>query len=92
MAMLKPNLQSWTKPTLVLILMLCELWLTVLISLKTADNAVIVYHSLSTSARFIVPDVVHVLYEGRIVKTAGKELAFELEEKGYNWIKEELGE
>jgi Fe-S cluster assembly ATP-binding protein len=37
-----------------------------------------------------VPDFVHVLYEGRIVKSAGKELAFELEEKGYDWIKNEL--
>jgi Fe-S cluster assembly ATP-binding protein len=36
----------------------------------------------------IVPDVVHILYEGRIVKSGGKELAFELEEKGYGWIEE----
>ena len=41
---------------------------------------------------FIVPDVVHILYNGRIVKTAGKELALELEEKGYGWIKQQLGE
>jgi Fe-S cluster assembly ATP-binding protein len=39
---------------------------------------------------YIVPDVVHVLYDGRIVKTAGKELALELEEKGYDWIKKEV--
>ncbi len=38
----------------------------------------------------IVPDVVHVLYKGRIVKTGGKELALELEKKGYDWVKEEL--
>ena len=44
------------------------------------------------SRDFIVPDVVHILYNGRIVKTAGKELALELEEKGYGWIKEQLGE
>ena len=37
-----------------------------------------------------VPDVVHVLYDGRIVKTAGKELVAELEEKGYDWIKESV--
>jgi Fe-S cluster assembly ATP-binding protein len=37
-----------------------------------------------------IPDFVHVLYEGKIVKTAGKELALELEEKGYDWIKQEL--
>jgi Fe-S cluster assembly ATP-binding protein len=60
--------------------------------LKTADNAVIVITHYQRLLDFIVPDVVHVLYEGRIVKTAGKELALELEEKGYNWIKEELGE
>jgi Fe-S cluster assembly ATP-binding protein len=39
-----------------------------------------------------VPDVVHILYKGRIVKTAGKELALTLEEKGYDWIKQEVGE
>ena len=41
---------------------------------------------------YIKPDIVHVLYKGRIVKTAGPELALELEEKGYDWIKKELGE
>ncbi len=40
---------------------------------------------------FIVPDFVHVLLDGRIVKSGGKELAFEMEEKGYDWIKEENG-
>jgi Fe-S cluster assembly ATP-binding protein len=39
---------------------------------------------------YIVPDVVHVMYDGRIVKSGGKELALELEEKGYDWIKKEL--
>ena len=39
---------------------------------------------------YIVPDFVHVLYEGKIVKSGTKELALELEEKGYDWIKEEL--
>ena len=41
---------------------------------------------------YIKPDIVHVLYKGRIVKTAGPELALELEERGYDWIKAELGE
>ena len=41
---------------------------------------------------YIVPDFVHVLYKGKIVKSAGKELALELEEKGYDWVKKELGE
>ena len=39
---------------------------------------------------YIVPDVVHVMADGRIVKTGGKELALELEEKGYDWVREEL--
>ena len=39
---------------------------------------------------YIVPDFVHVLYDGKIVKSGSKELALELEEKGYDWIKEEL--
>jgi len=39
-----------------------------------------------------VPDFVHVLYDGRIVKTGGKELALELEDKGYDWIKKEVDE
>ena len=40
---------------------------------------------------YIVPDFVHVLVDGRIVKSGGKELALELEEKGYDWVKEEVG-
>ncbi len=58
--------------------------------LKTPDNSYIVITHYQRLLDFIVPDIVHVLYEGKIVKTAGKELALELEEKGYNWIKEEL--
>jgi Fe-S cluster assembly ATP-binding protein len=60
--------------------------------LKTADNATILVTHYQRLLDYIVPDFVHVLYEGRIVKSAGKELAFELEEKGYDWIKKELGE
>jgi Fe-S cluster assembly ATP-binding protein len=59
--------------------------------LKTADNATIVITHYQRLLDYIVPDVVHVLFDGRIVKTAGKELALELEEKGYDWIKEENG-
>jgi Fe-S cluster assembly ATP-binding protein len=58
--------------------------------LKTAENATIVITHYQRLLDYIVPDVVHVLFDGRIVKTAGKELALELEEKGYDWIKEEL--
>lgn len=59
--------------------------------LKTRDNATIVITHYQRLLDYIVPDVVHVLFDGRIVKTAGKELALELEEKGYDWIKAENG-
>ncbi len=59
-------------------------------NLKSSENAVIVITHYQRLLDFIVPDIVHVLYEGKIVKSAGKELAYELEEKGYNWIKEEI--
>lgn len=57
--------------------------------LKTKDNATIVVTHYQRLLDYIVPDFVHVLYNGRIVKTGGKELALELEDKGYDWIKEE---
>ncbi len=59
--------------------------------LKTPDNSTIVITHYQRLLDYIVPDVVHVLYDGRIVKTAGKELVAELEKHGYDWIKEELG-
>ncbi|MDQ1772569.1 Fe-S cluster assembly ATPase SufC [Labilibaculum sp. A4] len=59
--------------------------------LKTAENSTIVITHYQRLLDYIIPDVVHVLFDGRIVKTAGKELALELEEKGYDWIKEENG-
>jgi Fe-S cluster assembly ATP-binding protein len=55
--------------------------------LKTKDNATIVITHYQRLLDHIVPDYVHILYQGKIVKTAGKELAIELEEKGYDWIK-----
>ncbi len=58
--------------------------------LRRSDNATIVITHYQRLLDYIVPDVVHVLYDGRIVKTAGKELVAELEEKGYDWIKEEV--
>ena len=58
--------------------------------LKTPDNSFIVITHYQRLLDYIVPDVVHVLYNGRIVKTSGKELALELEEKGYDWIKREV--
>ena len=58
--------------------------------LRSDDNAIVVITHYQRLLEYIVPDYVHVLYEGRIVKTGPKELALELEEKGYEWIKEEL--
>ena len=56
--------------------------------LKTDQNATIIITHYQRLLDYIIPDFVHVLYDGRIVKTGGKELALELEEKGYDWIKE----
>ncbi|CAM3579585.1 Fe-S cluster assembly ATPase SufC [Flavobacterium chungbukense] len=57
--------------------------------LKSDKNAIIVITHYQRLLDYIVPDFVHVLYNGRIVKSGGKELAYELEEKGYDWIKAE---
>jgi Fe-S cluster assembly ATP-binding protein len=55
--------------------------------LKNKDNAVLVITHYQRLLDYIVPDFVHVLYNGKIVKSGGKELALELEEKGYDWLK-----
>ena len=57
--------------------------------LRTAENAVVVITHYQRLLDYIKPDFVHVLYNGRIVKSGGPELAHELEEKGYDWIKAE---
>ncbi len=59
--------------------------------LRTPENAIILVTHYQRLLNYIVPDHVHVLYKGRIVRSGGKELALELEEKGYDWIKEEVG-
>ena len=58
--------------------------------LKSKDNAVIVITHYQRLLDYIVPDFVHVLYDGKIVKTGDASLALELEAKGYDWIKEEM--
>jgi Fe-S cluster assembly ATP-binding protein len=58
--------------------------------LRTEQNATIVITHYQRLLDYIVPDFVHVLYKGKIVKSSGKELALKLEEKGYDWIKEEF--
>ena len=57
--------------------------------LKSKDNAVIIITHYQRLLDYIVPDFVHVLIDGKIVKSGTKELAYELEEKGYDWIKQE---
>lgn len=60
--------------------------------LRSKDNAIILITHYQRLLEYIQPDYVHVLYKGRIVKSGGKELALELEEKGYDWIKAEHAE
>ena len=57
--------------------------------LRNKDNAVIVITHYQRLLDYIVPDFVHVIHDGKIVKSGTKELALELEEKGYDWIKQE---
>ncbi len=59
--------------------------------LKTKDNATIIVTHYQRLLNYIVPDFVHILMDGKIVKSGGKELALKLEEHGYDWIKEEKG-
>ena len=58
--------------------------------LKSKDNAVLVITHYQRLLDHIVHDFVHVLFDGKIVKSGGKELACELDKKGYDWIKEEI--
>jgi Fe-S cluster assembly ATP-binding protein len=58
--------------------------------LRSKDNATIVVTHYQRLLEYIIPDYVHVLYKGKIVKSGTKELALELEEKGYDWIKDEV--
>jgi len=57
--------------------------------LRNKDNAVVVITHYQRLLEYIIPDFVHVLHGGRIVKSGGKELALELEERGYDWLKQE---
>ncbi len=59
-------------------------------ALRHPDRAIVLITHYQRLLNYVAPDVVHVLYDGRIVKSGGKELALELEEKGYGWIAEEI--
>ena len=58
--------------------------------MRSKDRGTLIITHYQRLLEYIVPDVVHVLWDGQIVKSGGKELAFELEEKGYDWVKDEL--
>lgn len=60
--------------------------------LKNSENATIVVTHYQRLLNYIIPDVVHVLYKGKIIKSGDKELALELEDKGYDWIKDHIDE
>jgi len=60
-------------------------------SLRNKNRSFVVITHYQRLLEYIVPDFVHVLYKGKIVKSGTKELALELEEKGYDWIKDEAG-
>lgn len=57
--------------------------------LRNKDNAVVLITHYQRLLEYIIPDFVHVLHDGKIVKSGGKELALELEERGYDWLKQE---
>jgi Fe-S cluster assembly ATP-binding protein len=59
--------------------------------LRTPENAMMIVTHYQRLLNYITPDFVHVLFNGRIVKSGGKDLGHELEAKGYDWIKEEVG-
>jgi Fe-S cluster assembly ATP-binding protein len=58
--------------------------------LRRKENAILVVTHYQRLLNYIVPDFVHVLMDGRIVKSGGKELALQLEERGYDWVKDEV--
>lgn len=60
-------------------------------SLRRKDNAIVVVTHYQRLLNYIIPDFVHVLMDGKIVKSGGKDLALQLEEKGYDWLKDEVG-
>ena len=92
MAMLEPKLAILDETDSGLDIDALRIVATGVNTLKSKDNATIVVTHYQRLLDYIVPDYVHVLYKGRIVKSGTKELALELEEKGYDWIKEENAE
>ena len=92
MAMLEPKLSILDETDSGLDIDALRVVATGVTRLKKPENATVVITHYQRLLDFIVPDFVHILYDGRIVKSGDKNLAVELEEKGYDWIKKELGE
>lgn len=86
MAMLDPKLAILDETDSGLDIDALRIVATGVTKLKRPDNATIVITHYQRLLEYIVPDFVHVLYNGRIIRTAGKELALELEERGYDWL------
>lgn len=86
MAMLEPKLSILDETDSGLDIDALRIVATGVTKLKRPDNATVVITHYQRLLDYIVPDFVHVLYNGRIIKSAGKELALELEEKGYDWL------
>lgn len=89
MAMLEPSLAILDETDSGLDIDALRIVATGVNKLRRKDNATVVITHYQRLLEYIVPDVVHVLFDGRIVKSGGKELALQLEEKGYEWIRSE---
>jgi len=89
MAMLEPKLAILDETDSGLDIDALRIVATGVNKLRTPQNATIVVTHYQRLLDYIVPDFVHVLYQGRIVKSGGRDLALQLEEKGYDWIKAE---
>lgn len=90
MAMLKPKLSILDETDSGLDIDALKIVANGVNKLKSKDNATIVITHYQRLLDYIVPDYVHVLYDGRIIKSGGKELAQQLEERGYEWITKEV--
>ncbi|MGB2164370.1 MAG: Fe-S cluster assembly ATPase SufC [Flavobacteriaceae bacterium] len=88
MAMLKPKLSILDETDSGLDIDALKIVANGVNKLRSKDNAIIVITHYQRLLEYIVPDFVHVLFDGKIVKSGTKDLAVELEEKGYDWIKE----
>lgn len=92
MAMLEPKLAILDETDSGLDIDALRIVATGVNKLRSKDNAIIVVTHYQRLLEYIVPDFVHVLHQGKIVKSGPKELALELEEKGYDWIKAEVAQ